>query len=117
MKKVLLSLVSCLVVFSFHVDGHAKNKQGGTYSFKDKNNKEYIGKTNDLDRRYKEHTNPKSGKLPQENKETFKTAPSNASKAWIRRTEETRIKIADIVTNGNLGNKQHAPMSRAASKK
>lgn len=116
MKKFLLCLVGSVAVLSLHISAIAKEPpQGGTYKFTDKNGKEYIGKTNDFERREKEHI--RSGKLPKENVGTFKPSPSSVSPEGRAIIERTRIKSADIATNGNLGNKQNAPYSRAASKK
>ncbi|HEX5361881.1 MAG TPA: GIY-YIG nuclease family protein [Fluviicoccus sp.] len=82
----------------------------GTYSFRTANNKTYIGKSIDTNRRISEHV--QSGKLNKSDLDTLKIQPYELGKGGLHTVETTKIRTADVLTSGNLANKQNAPLSR-----
>jgi GIY-YIG catalytic domain len=111
--KFVASIALCFALLLNGTALHAKPppaKQSGTYSFKSSNGKPYIGKSNDVDRRLKEHQ--RSGKLNPKDKGTIQTEPNGLGKRGNGVVERTKIRAADAASKGGLANKQNAPFSR-----
>lgn len=94
-------------------------KSSGTYQFKDKDGKLYIGRSNNVTRRLKEHI--RSGKLPVRKIRSIEMTgqfPSKKAKEGvIKLAEKTKIKTASILNNGEIGNKQHNYFGRSNTSK
>lgn len=115
--KFICAMLFVIANVGFASQAHAKPsspKSAGTYTFKSSSGKPYIGKSNDMDRRLKEHE--RSGKLKAADRDSIKKEPSQLSNKGVSTVERTRIRAADIYTNGGLENKQNAPLSRARKK-
>lgn len=113
-KPVTIFFVASMLLTSPAFAKPASSKLKGTYSFKSSSGKPYIGKSIDIQRRLKAHE--RSGKLKSIDKSTVKVEKYGLSDKGIRVIEKTKIRSADVYTNGGLQNKQNAPFSRKNKK-
>lgn len=88
-------------------------KTTGLYKFKASNNKPYLGKSKNVQKRLTQHV--KSGKLNPKDINTISFA--KVTKNDISKVEKLKIMKADKDTRGNLANKQHAPRSTSKQKR
>ena len=88
-------------------------KVTGIYKFKASNNKPYLGKSKDVQKRLIQHIN--SGKLHPKDVKTISFAKVN--KKDVSKVEKLKIMKADKDTHGNLANKQNAPRSLSKQKR
>jgi excinuclease UvrABC nuclease subunit len=90
-------------------------KSSGVYEFKQKDNTLYVGKATKLQERLKQHVH--NNKLSKQQIDTIKTQIVDGSAKVRTQFERTRIKALDVITNGQLANKQLAPLSRKNQQK
>lgn len=111
-KLSILALASAVITFLLPTSSLAKASQkiSGIYKFKASNGKPYTGKSIDIEGRIKSHIRNK--KLLEKDIHTIEIQPYQAKKSTLLSIEKTKIRTEDILSNGGLANKQHAPLSR-----
>lgn len=88
-------------------------KTTGLYKFKTSNNKPYLGKSKNVQKRLTQHV--RSGKLNPRDIKTISFA--KVAKKDVSKVEKLKIMKADKDTRGNLANKQYAPRSNSKQKR
>jgi len=91
-----------------------KNKLG-LYKFKASDNKPYIGKSKNVQKRLIQHIN--SGKLHPKDVNHVSFSKKNIAKKDLDMIERNVIFASDKKTNGKLANKYHAPKSYSRIKR